>query len=165
MEEADKLKAQKADLDKEIAALGAKAQEQEVVMRKKANTIGNIVHESVPVSDNEVRCRAFRQAQTARADRCAPRRPQDNNKVIRTFYPKDPNGDSAPPVKGGALTMKEGILSHHEVMYRLGMLEMERGAFALSLSAREVVACSHVRPQVPRSPATVATTSWTSEST
>lgn len=23
--------------------------------------------------------------------------------------------------------MKEGILSHHEVMYRLGMLEMERG--------------------------------------
>lgn len=60
MEEADKLKAQKADLDKEIAALGAKAQEQEVVMRKKANTIGNIVHESVPVSDNEVRCRAPR---------------------------------------------------------------------------------------------------------
>ncbi|GAA5983953.1 hypothetical protein JCM10908_005989 [Rhodotorula pacifica] len=103
-EEADKLKAQKADLDKEIAALGAKAQEQEIVMRKKANTIGNIVHESVPISDNE-----------------------DNNEVIRTFYPKDANGDSAPPVKGGALTMKEGILSHHEVMYRLGMLEMERG--------------------------------------
>lgn len=24
-------------------------------MRKKANTIGNLVHESVPVSDNEVR--------------------------------------------------------------------------------------------------------------
>ena len=133
MEEADKLKAQKADLDKEIAALGAKAQEQEIVMRKKANTIGNIVHESVPVSDNEVRGRAARRRER-RELIGVPLRAQDNNQVIRTFYPKDPNGDSAPPVKGGALTMKEGILSHHEVMYRLGMLEMERGAFALSRS-------------------------------
>ncbi|GAA6047385.1 hypothetical protein JCM3770_001278 [Rhodotorula araucariae] len=103
-ENADELKAQKADLDKQIAGLNAKAQEQETTMRKKGNNIGNIVHESVPVSDNE-----------------------DNNEVVRTFYPKDANGDSAPPVKGAGLTMKEGVLSHHEVMYRLGILEMERG--------------------------------------
>lgn len=52
---------------------------------------------------------------------------QDDNKVERTFYPKDPNGESAPPVKGGGLHMKEGILSHHEVMHRLDIIEMERG--------------------------------------
>ncbi|GAA6001438.1 hypothetical protein JCM10207_006667 [Rhodosporidiobolus poonsookiae] len=103
-ENADELKAQKADLDKQIASLGAKAAEQEAAMRKKGNTIGNIVHESVPVSNTE-----------------------DDNAVIRTFYPKDANGESAPPVKGAGLTMKEGVLSHHEVMYRLDILEMERG--------------------------------------
>ncbi|CDR40791.1 RHTO0S05e07316g1_1 [Rhodotorula toruloides] len=100
----EELKAQKADMDAKIVGLRAQAVEQETAMRRKGNTIGNIVHESVPVSDNE-----------------------DNNKVERTFYPKDANGDSAPPVKGAGLTMKEGVLSHHEVMYRLGMLEMERG--------------------------------------
>lgn len=54
-ENADELKAQKAELDAQIAALDAKAQETETTMRKKGNTIGNIVHPSVPVSDNEVR--------------------------------------------------------------------------------------------------------------
>ncbi|GAA5940428.1 hypothetical protein JCM3775_005089 [Rhodotorula graminis] len=103
-ESADELKAQKADLDKQIAGLNAQAVEQETTMRKKGNQIGNIVHESVPVSNTE-----------------------DDNEVVRTFYPKDANGDSAPPVKGSGLTMKEGVISHHEVMYRLGMLEMDRG--------------------------------------
>ncbi|CEQ39544.1 SPOSA6832_01093 [Sporobolomyces salmonicolor] len=104
-ENADDLKAQKAELDKEIAALGTKANEQESAMRKKANSIGNIVHESVPISDTE-----------------------DDNAVVRTFFPMDANGESAAPVKGAGLIMKEGVLSHHEVMYRLDMLEMERGA-------------------------------------
>ncbi|BGP16459.1 hypothetical protein JCM10213_003908 [Rhodosporidiobolus nylandii] len=103
-ENADELKAQKVELDKQIAALGAKAREEEVQMRKKGNMIGNIVHESVPVSNTE-----------------------DDNEVIRTHYPKDPNGESSPPVKGAGLFMKEGVLSHHEVMYRLDILEMERG--------------------------------------
>lgn len=31
--------------------------------------------------------------------------------------------------------MKEGVLSHHEVMYRLGMLEMERGPSSLLASS------------------------------
>jgi len=48
------LKEKKAALDKEIAAVGVKANEQEIAMRKKAGSIGNIVHESVPVSDTEV---------------------------------------------------------------------------------------------------------------
>lgn len=52
---AEELKAQKADIDAKIVRLRAHAVEQETAMRKKGNTIGNIVHESVPVSDNEVR--------------------------------------------------------------------------------------------------------------
>ena len=48
------MKEKKAALDKEIAAVGVKANEQEIAMRKKAGSIGNIVHESVPVSDTEV---------------------------------------------------------------------------------------------------------------
>ncbi|GAA5896011.1 hypothetical protein JCM6882_005585 [Rhodosporidiobolus microsporus] len=103
-ENADDLKAKKTELDTKIAELGTKATEEEAAMRKKASTIGNIVHDSVPISDDE-----------------------ENNKVIRTFFPKDANGESAPPVKGAGLTMKEGVLSHHEVMYRLDILEMERG--------------------------------------
>lgn len=51
----EELKAQKADMDAKIVGLRAQAVEQETAMRKKGNTIGNIVHESVPVSDNEVR--------------------------------------------------------------------------------------------------------------
>lgn len=32
------------------------------------------------------------------------------------------------PSKGVGRTMTENILSHHEVMYKLDILEMERGA-------------------------------------
>lgn len=54
--------------------LNAQAVEQETTMRKKGNQIGNIVHESVPVSDNEVRfgrslCASFRSR--TRADLCS----------------------------------------------------------------------------------------------
>jgi seryl-tRNA synthetase len=110
----------------------ADAAAKETAMRQKASTIGNIVHESVPVSNTEVRLLPFP---------CFPSLltassvAQDDNAVIRTFFPKDGNGEQHPPVKGGALTMKEGILSHHEVMARLDILEMERGAFSLSSSS------------------------------
>lgn len=125
-------------MDKEIAAVGAKAVEQETAMRKKAGSIGNIVHESVPVSSTEVRLEfTYRSRQRT----CSPSfdsllfsaSQQDDNKVERTFYPKDPNGESAPPVKGGGLHMKEGVLSHHEVMHRLDILEMERGEIIILL--------------------------------
>lgn len=42
------------ELDKTIAATAAKAAAMESAMRQKASTIGNIVHESVPVSNTEV---------------------------------------------------------------------------------------------------------------
>lgn len=54
----EELKAQKADMDAKIVGLRAQAVEQETAMRRKGNTIGNIVHESVPVSDNEVSANA-----------------------------------------------------------------------------------------------------------
>lgn len=42
-------------MEKEHKSLEDSAQEKEVLLNKKLKTIGNYVHESVPVSDNEVR--------------------------------------------------------------------------------------------------------------
>jgi seryl-tRNA synthetase len=42
-------------LEKEHKSLEDSAQEKEVLLHKKLKTIGNYVHESVPVGDNEVR--------------------------------------------------------------------------------------------------------------
>lgn len=56
---------QKADLEKEKKDLLASAAEKEKLLKAKVKTIGNIVHESVPVSDNE-----------------------DNNRVERTWVPE-----------------------------------------------------------------------------
>ena len=54
-ENADDLMKQKIDLDKEKKALIESAAEKEVILKKKVSTVGNIVHESVPVNNNEVR--------------------------------------------------------------------------------------------------------------
>lgn len=45
---------QKADLEKEKKGLFDLAAEKEVVLKTKIGTIGNIVHESVPLEQNEV---------------------------------------------------------------------------------------------------------------
>jgi seryl-tRNA synthetase len=45
---------QKGELEKERKALVDEATEKDVALKKKIGTIGNIVHDSVPVSDNEV---------------------------------------------------------------------------------------------------------------
>lgn len=42
-------------MEKDHKSLEDSAQEKEVLLNKKLKTIGNYVHESVPVSDNEVR--------------------------------------------------------------------------------------------------------------
>lgn len=44
----------KADLEKERKDLVDLAAEKDVILRKKIGTIGNIVHDSVPVHDDEV---------------------------------------------------------------------------------------------------------------
>ncbi len=45
---------QKVELEKEKKACIDSAAEKDVALRKKISTIGNIVHDSVPISDNEV---------------------------------------------------------------------------------------------------------------
>jgi len=45
---------QKVALEREKKAFIDSAAEKDVALRKKTSTIGNIVHDSVPVSDNEV---------------------------------------------------------------------------------------------------------------
>lgn len=55
---------------------------------------------------------------------------QDDNVVERVYHPEGltPNGEMTKPSKGVGKTMSEGIIGHNEVMYRLDILEMERGA-------------------------------------
>lgn len=57
--------AKKIELEKQKKALAQEATEKEIVLRKTLSTIGNIVHDSVPVSDNE-----------------------DNNELLRTWAPE-----------------------------------------------------------------------------
>lgn len=49
---------QKIDLEKEKKALEESAAAKEVALKKKIGTIGNIVHDSVPIDNNEVWCGA-----------------------------------------------------------------------------------------------------------
>lgn len=53
-ENADDLIKQKEDLQNQKKAAEENVQEKELALLKKAKTIGNYVHESVPISDNEV---------------------------------------------------------------------------------------------------------------
>ncbi|KAK8041196.1 seryl-tRNA synthetase [Apiospora phragmitis] len=64
-EDAAELLAQKAELEKEKKALLESAAEKDVALRKKVKSIGNYVHESVPIHDNE-----------------------DNNPILRTWAPE-----------------------------------------------------------------------------
>lgn len=53
-EDAEDLKAERAALEADIAELIIKANEAEIILHKSAQSIGNIVHDSVPISDTEV---------------------------------------------------------------------------------------------------------------
>ncbi|KAK8110538.1 uncharacterized protein PG998_006995 [Apiospora kogelbergensis] len=64
-EDASEELAKKAELEKEKKALLESAAEKDVALRKKVGSIGNYVHESVPIHDNE-----------------------DNNDVLRTWAPE-----------------------------------------------------------------------------
>ncbi|KAK8017610.1 Seryl-tRNA synthetase [Apiospora rasikravindrae] len=64
-EDAAELLAQKAELEKEKKALLESAAEKDVALRKKVGSIGNYVHDSVPIHDNE-----------------------DNNAILRTWAPE-----------------------------------------------------------------------------
>ena len=45
---------------------------------------------------------------------------EDDNLQIKTWHPEGPNAK---------VEKKEGIFSHHEVMYKLDILEQERGVY------------------------------------
>lgn len=62
-ENADELMKQKIDLEKEKKAIDESVAEKEVALKKKASTVGNIVHDSVPINNNEVRLCTKRLAQ------------------------------------------------------------------------------------------------------
>ncbi|RDA84671.1 hypothetical protein CP532_3509 [Ophiocordyceps camponoti-leonardi (nom. inval.)] len=65
-ESIDELLAQKQDLEKQKKSMVDSAAKKEALLKSKLKTIGNIVHHSVPVSDNEV-----------------------NNSVLRKWAPQD----------------------------------------------------------------------------
>jgi len=54
-ENADELMAQKVEFEKEKKSLIESAAEKEVTLKKKLGTIGNLVHDSVPVNNDEVK--------------------------------------------------------------------------------------------------------------
>ena len=56
-EDANELLQKKLDLEKEKKILEESALEKDALLQKRIKTIGNYVHDSVPVSNNEVRCR------------------------------------------------------------------------------------------------------------
>lgn len=53
-ENADELLAQKAEIEKEKKAAIDSAAEKDILLKKKIGAIGNLVHDSVPINNNEV---------------------------------------------------------------------------------------------------------------
>ena len=54
-EDASELLQKKAEMEKEKKVLEESASEKEAALQKRIKTIGNYVHDSVPISNNEVR--------------------------------------------------------------------------------------------------------------
>ena len=86
-------------------------------MRIKASTVGNLIHPDVPVSDNEV-CPTIPCAGSPNSHFPSSPTQQDNNALIEKFSPE----------QYGPLEKRTDILAHHEVLLRLGAVDLERGA-------------------------------------
>ena len=114
------LLAQKVELESKVSGLKAVEITKEQELRKLAGTIGNIVHESVPVSQTE-----------------------DDNAEVKVWHPDGPN---AKPEH------RTDFLSHHELMYRMEMLDQERGRPAV-----HHIGSSYRLLQEQKSPVTEAT--------
>ena len=120
-ESVDDLVAQKFKLEESIKDLRAVELEDEAALRKQANKIGNIVHDSVAVSDNEVRWRTCADAISDAKEAVL----QDNNEKVKVWHP---DGDNVTPSKPANIPEGASFHSHHELMYRLGILDQERGS-------------------------------------
>ena len=99
----------KVELEKECKALEESAGPKDIALQKKLKTIGNYVHESVPVSDNEVWNR--QDTRHTLSDTSF----KDNNTLIRKWTPE------------GFKMEKPDCLSHHEVLTRIAGYDPERG--------------------------------------
>ncbi|CAG8800543.1 5830_t:CDS:2, partial [Racocetra persica] len=97
--DASELIKEKESLNSEKERLTTLEKEKEEILKSKASTIGNIVHKSVPVSLDE-----------------------ENNEIIRKWDP--PTNENGLDIKS---VKKNGILSHHEVLYRIDGYDSERG--------------------------------------
>ncbi|QLQ80409.1 hypothetical protein HG537_0D04100 [Torulaspora globosa] len=99
-EDASELLAEKDKLSEEKKQLTEKEQSEDADLKRKVFQIGNIVHPSVVVSNDE-----------------------DNNELVRTWKPADIEdvGELA------SATGKPAALSHHEVLLRLDGYDPERG--------------------------------------
>lgn len=99
-EDASELLAEKEKLTQEKKDLTDKEQNEDKELRGKVSQIGNIVHPSVVVSNDE-----------------------ENNEIVRTWKPEDL--ESVGPL--ASVTGKPAQLSHHEVLLRLDGYDPERG--------------------------------------
>ncbi|KAJ5081406.1 hypothetical protein NUU61_009670 [Penicillium alfredii] len=104
-----------ADLEQRKKAAEEVAIQKEKQRDRQVALIGNYVHESVPVSNNEV-CEPSMLLEDDRIGWLTTHfRSQDDNQVIKTWAPKD------------AVMERENCLSHHEVLTRLDGYDPERG--------------------------------------
>lgn len=99
-EDASELLAEKDKLTQEKKELTDKEQSEDKNLRNKVFQVGNIVHPSVVVSNDE-----------------------DNNELVRTWKPEDV--EAVGPL--ATATGKPATLSHHEVLLRLDGYDPERG--------------------------------------
>lgn len=99
-EDASALLAEKDRLTNEKKEITDREQKEDQDLRQKVNLIGNIVHPSVVVSNDE-----------------------ENNELVRTWQPK--GLEAIGPI--AAATGKPAALSHHEVLLRLDGYDPERG--------------------------------------
>lgn len=101
-EDASELLSQKDAIIEEKKELAEKEAAADAQLRAKLNTVGNIVHESVVVSNDE-----------------------DNNELVRTFAPEGHSIDTLTNV--ATATNAPATLSHHEILLRLDGYDPERG--------------------------------------
>ncbi|AOA61798.1 Serine--tRNA ligase, cytoplasmic [Komagataella phaffii CBS 7435] len=101
-EDPKELLQKKEEIVKAKEQLNLKEQEADRNLRFKVNQVGNIVHESVPISDNE-----------------------DNNELVRDWAPEGTNIKEVTNI--ATATGAPAKLSHHEVLLRLDGYDPERG--------------------------------------
>lgn len=99
-EDASELLAEKEKIVAEKKELSEKEQQQDKDLKSKVNQVGNIVHPSVVVSNDE-----------------------ENNDLVRSWKPED----LAEVGKVASCTGKPAALSHHEILLRLDGYDPERG--------------------------------------